>query len=75
MPEENCDSVNNEIIGITIYVEGGCVQGVYTTAPENVMIDVELLDFDNERSSDEPDALDKAREQLQTIEKEQRPIF
>ena len=73
-------SMKQELVGkklvITIYVDGGCVQAVYTTLPANCDVEIELLDFDNARADgDEPDALDKAERQLETVQKEQRQIF
>ena len=61
---------------ITIYVEGGCVQAVYTTLPESCRIEVELLDFDNSKTeTDNLNALEKANELLAAAQKEQRQIF
>jgi hypothetical protein len=61
---------------ITIFVEVGNVQSVHTTFPAGCDVEVDLIDFDNARADDEdPDALDKAREQLAAVEKEQRAIY
>ncbi len=67
--------VESTKIGITIYVDGGCVQAVYTTLPESCDVEVELLDFDNARGSDEPEAIDEAEARLEVVAKEQRAIF
>ena len=60
---------------ITIIVDGGNVQSVHTTLPADCDVEIEMLDFDNARVDDDPDALDKAREQLAAVEKEQRQIY
>ena len=61
---------------ITIFVDCGCVQGVFTTLPAGIAVEVELLDFDNARvDAEDDDALDKARERLDAVEDSQRQIF
>ena len=61
---------------ITIYVEGGCVQAVYTTLPESCDIEVELLDLDNAKTeTDDLSALEKANKLLDAAQKEQRQIL
>jgi len=60
---------------ITIIVDGGNVQSVHTTLPAVCDIEVEMLDFDNARVNDDPDALEDAREKLAAAEREQRQIY
>jgi hypothetical protein len=65
-----------EKIEITIYVEGGCVQAVYTTLPKECVVEVELLDFDNAQGDAEnPNAYDEAKARLEAVEKDQNQIL
>jgi hypothetical protein len=61
---------------IVVIVVDGSVASVYTDFPAVVQADVEVIDFDNARvDADDPEALDKARERLSDVEKEQRQIY
>jgi hypothetical protein len=61
---------------VTVVVDGGNVQGVYTTLGTETPVEIEMLDFDNARAdSDDPDALEKIRKRLLAVENEQRQIY
>jgi hypothetical protein len=61
---------------ITVVVDGGIVQSVYTTIRPETIVEIEILDFDYAKANgDNPDALDAMRKCLQAVENKQRQIY